>query len=511
MQVKNRVMPCPKICPQDKTDSGSNADRKSETPYEKLMQSLHNDPKWLEEVSLDRRVGLYKFRGELGSGNFSQVKLAVHQLTNERVAIKIVDKGKLDEKTMRMLNQEISTMETVYHPNLIRLYEVVETYSKLYLVMEFASGGELYNKVVTTGKLDELVARQLFAQICSAVDHMHSKSIIHRDIKAENVFFSGPNKVKIGDFGLSAQLTEGPNQLLSTICGSPPYAAPELFCEETYIGGPVDVWALGILLYFMVVGRRPFRGQNVPSLKKSILSGLYKLPSHLSRECADLIDGILKQKPSERLTISQILSSDWLKGIQLPSAPEASQSFTLAPTILKYSPDGTELQLPDIEQTARQRLSELGISSQLLASQSCQGSRSHVIGCYRIIVHRIQKQLGVFLDRDGHLTSEHQWPRQQEKIPDKKFVVANFCQTKQGSEDFFSNCWRRKPSSDDECEAKGKKDSKDKDRLSLGEGECLQKEARVSLFRQLQTHSAAVKGGPENTVPVLRSSTCVIL
>lgn len=103
-------------------------------------------------------------------------------------------------------------------------------------------------------------------------------------------------------------------------------------------------------------------------------------------------------------------------------------------------------------------------------------------------------------------TSEQQWTRQQDKSADKKFVVANFCQAKPGNEDFFSNCWRRKPSSDDECDAKGKK----KEHLSLGQGECVQ-EARVSLFRQLQTHSAAVKGGPENAVPVVRSSTCVIL
>ncbi|KAK6621835.1 hypothetical protein RUM44_001642 [Polyplax serrata] len=550
-------MPCPEDPQLERTDSAESDGKNSgETQYEKLMYSLHHDPKWSQEVNLGRRVGLYKFRCKLGCGNFSQVKLAIHQLTKERVAIKIVDKGMLDDKMMRMLNQEISTMESMHHPNLIRLYEVMETYSKLFLVMEYASGGELYNKVTTMGKFEEVVARNLFAQICSAVSHMpsgksnlcrnlclasartfvttyfdsnqkpvylqHDLHIIHRDIKAENVFFSSPNKVKLGDFGFSAQLTEGSNQKLNTFCGSPPYAAPELFCDENYIGGPVDIWALGILLYFMVVGRMPFKGQNVPTLKTNILAGVYNVPSYLSKECADLIEAILQQNPLNRLTITSILSSDWLKGISLPSPSDPSETYILAPTIKHCSPcEGGSAITPysTIEQTARERLDDLGITGQVLEAQHSQGSRSHIIGAYRIVVHRVQKQLSSFLDVDGCLsqTVSETFPPEKKKSEksggksDGKFFVRSFLNKETSREDAFLNCWRRKASSDEIYSLAQSKDStveaKQTDRLAdTGE------KSKFPLFQPRTSHSA--KGNvSEDRVDssVVRSTTCSIL
>ncbi|XP_069693850.1 serine/threonine-protein kinase NIM1 [Periplaneta americana] len=434
------------------------------TPYQRLLHSLHHDQRWLTEVNLGKRVGFYRFRGDLGSGNFSQVKMAVHQLTKERVAVKILDKAKLDQKTRRMLAREIATMEAIHHPNIIRLYEVVETYSKIHLVMEYASGGELFNKITTAGKIPENEAKTLFAQVISAVQYMHEHDFIHRDIKAENVFYAGPALVKLGDFGFSTQLTTGSGQQLNTFCGSPPYAAPELFRDESYLGAPVDIWALGVLLYFMVTAQMPFKAQTVATLKKHILEGVFTIPGHVSFQCRKVIEGILKKAPRERLGLQEIRNSDWLKGVIFPTTPGPSENYSLSPTFQSpvprtpenhaetvpgktdskenvsvsgenkesvgsgsdlvagksgesgaYRPSsgddtiaveretlsrqesysGSEKKETDIygtEMLARKKLLDFGITSAMLEEHSSRGARSAVIGTYRIVIHRIQRQ-----------------------------------------------------------------------------------------------------------------------
>ncbi|KAK3918781.1 Serine/threonine-protein kinase NIM1 [Frankliniella fusca] len=373
------------------------------TPYERLTLQLHHDRRWRQEVSLGKRVGLYRMRGDLGSGNFSTVKMAVHQLTSERVAIKILDKAKLDQKTRRMVTREVANMESVHHPNIIRLYEVVETYSKLHLVLEFAAGGELYHKISTLGRLPEAQAKVIFGQIASAVHYLHGRGIIHRDIKAENVFCAGPTLVKLGDFGFSTELTAGMQQQLNTFCGSPPYAAPELFRDESYRGPPVDTWALGVLLAFIVTGHMPFQAPTVASLKRHILEGHFSLPAHLSDECQGLIEAILRQTPSDRLTMDQVLASEWLRGTPLPKADDDQGDWVTLPTRVNSAapaaaaedgctPAAPAPALTDIEVLARERLAALGIGAALLHENIDKGVRSPVIGTYRLAVHRLQKQ-----------------------------------------------------------------------------------------------------------------------
>uniref|UniRef100_A0A8D8F3Q0 non-specific serine/threonine protein kinase n=1 Tax=Culex pipiens TaxID=7175 RepID=A0A8D8F3Q0_CULPI len=265
------------------------------------------------QVALGRRIGLYRFCGDIGRGNFSRVKLAVHQLTKDKVAIKVVDTSRLDAKALRMLSREVTTLESVFHPFILRLFEVIETLGKIHLISEWVQGGELYNRIAEEGPLEEYHAAVIFHQLLLAVKHLHNLGYVHRDIKAENVLMVSDDRVKLADFGFSTQLINGPWQHLDTFCGSPPYAAPELFSDDHYIGGPVDIWALGVLVYFMLHAKMPFKASTVPLLRTAVLRGEFEISSTLSLPCCRVIQRILVMAPSRRPTIEQLLKCQWFE------------------------------------------------------------------------------------------------------------------------------------------------------------------------------------------------------
>ncbi|KAK1882533.1 MAP/microtubule affinity-regulating kinase 4 [Dissostichus eleginoides] len=255
-------------------------------------------------------VGNYRLLKTIGKGNFAKVKLARHILTGKEVAIKIIDKTQLNPTSLQKLFREVRIMKGLNHPNIVQLFEVIETDKTLYLIMEFASGGEVFDYLVSHGRMKEVEARAKFRQIVSAVNYCHTKNIVHRDLKAENLLLDADANIKIADFGFSNEFTLG--NKLDTFCGSPPYAAPELFQGKKYDGPEVDVWSLGVILYTLVSGSLPFDGQNLKELRERVLRGKYRVPFYMSTDCEGILRRFLVLNPSKRCTLDQVMKDKWI-------------------------------------------------------------------------------------------------------------------------------------------------------------------------------------------------------
>ncbi|XP_078466363.1 MAP/microtubule affinity-regulating kinase 3-like isoform X5 [Lampetra planeri] len=257
-----------------------------------------------------QRVGNYRLLKTIGKGNFAKVKLAKHTLTGQEVAVKIIDKTQLNTSSLQKLFREVRIMKVLNHPNIVKLFEVIEMEKTLYLVMEYSSGGEVFDYLVAHGRMKEKEARAKFRQIVSAVQYCHQKHIVHRDLKAENLLLDADMNIKIADFGFSNEFTLGSK--LDTFCGSPPYAAPELFQGKKYDGPEVDVWSLGVILYTLVSGSLPFDGQNLKELRERVLRGKYRIPFYMSTDCENLLKRFLVLHPLKRGSLEQIMKDRWM-------------------------------------------------------------------------------------------------------------------------------------------------------------------------------------------------------
>lgn len=256
----------------------------------------------------------YELGRLLGQGTFAKVYYGRSMETNQSVAIKVIDKDKVMKVGLvDQVKREISGMRLVKHPNIIELYEVMATKSKIYYIMEYAKGGELFNKVAK-GKLKEDAARKYFHQLISAVDFCHSRGVYHRDIKPENLLVDENDNLKVTDFGLSA-LAESKWQdgLLHTTCGTPAYVAPEVIGRKGYDGAKADVWSCGVVLYVLLAGYLPFHDSNLMQMYRKIGKAEFKCPNWFPAEVRRLLFKILDPNPGTRITIPKIKESSWFK------------------------------------------------------------------------------------------------------------------------------------------------------------------------------------------------------
>ncbi|KAH8387277.1 hypothetical protein KR093_006046, partial [Drosophila rubida] len=277
---------------------------------QKLFASGGTGPKELLKLKEPMRVGFYDIERTIGKGNFAVVKLARHRITKNEVAIKIIDKSQLDHTNLQKVYREVEIMKKLKHPHIIKLYQVMETKNMIYIVSEYASQGEIFDYIAKYGRMSETAARFKFWQIISAVEYCHKKGIVHRDLKAENLLLDFSMNIKIADFGFSNHFK--PGELLATWCGSPPYAAPEVFEGKQYTGPEIDIWSLGVVLYVLVCGALPFDGSTLQSLRDRVLSGRFRIPFFMSSECEHLIRRMLVLEPTRRYTIEQIKRHRWM-------------------------------------------------------------------------------------------------------------------------------------------------------------------------------------------------------
>ncbi|QSL67079.1 hypothetical protein MERGE_001466 [Pneumocystis wakefieldiae] len=276
---------------------------------------LDHDPLELSNISEKPRLGHYAILKTLGEGSFGKVKLAVHSITGHKVALKIISRKSLLNLDMSSrVDREISYLKLLRHPHIIKLYEVIATPTDIIMVIEYA-GGELFDYIVSRGKMSEDEARRFFQQIITAVEYCHRHKIVHRDLKPENLLLDDFLNVKIADFGLSNLMTDG--NFLKTSCGSPNYAAPEVISGKLYAGPEVDVWSCGVILYVMLVGRLPFDDEFIPTLFKKINGGIYTIPSFLSSDAKELLSQMLVVDPIQRITLQEIRESKWFN-LNLP-------------------------------------------------------------------------------------------------------------------------------------------------------------------------------------------------
>ncbi|XP_047166990.1 CBL-interacting serine/threonine-protein kinase 10-like isoform X1 [Vigna umbellata] len=281
----------------------------------------------------------YELGRLLGKGTFGKVYYGRSTITNQGVAIKVIDKNKVIKAgQVDHVKREISIMRLVKHPNVIELFEVMATKSKIYFVMEYAKGGELFKKVAK-GKLKEDVAHKYFIQLVNAVDFCHSRGVCHRDIKPENILLDENDNLKISDFGLSA-LAESKHQdgLLHTACGTPAYVAPEVIKRKGYDGAKADIWSCGVVLFVLLAGYIPFQDPNLMVMYRKISKAEFTCPRWLPRGVRRLLSKMLDPNPNTRISIDEIKQCSWFRkwpnGIQ---TTQEGENRSVSPSITHHS------------------------------------------------------------------------------------------------------------------------------------------------------------------------------
>uniref|UniRef100_A0A8C1PH50 non-specific serine/threonine protein kinase n=1 Tax=Cyprinus carpio TaxID=7962 RepID=A0A8C1PH50_CYPCA len=299
-----------------------------------VMADCHQKPVLRGPV----RVGFYDIERTLGKGNFAVVKLARHRIT----------------KT-----------------------EVMETKNMLYLVTEYAKNGEIFDYLAKHGRLSEPEARRKFWQILSAVEYCHNRNIVHRDLKAENLLLDGHMNIKIADFGFGNFFQ--PGKPLATWCGSPPYAAPEVFEGQQYEGPQLDIWSMGVVLYVLVCGALPFDGPSLPVLRQRVLEGRFRIPYFMTEDCEHLIRRMLVLDPSKRLSIGQIKEHKWMV-MEVP---------VQRPMLYQQTAEG-QAGVGEYSEQVLRLMHSLGIDQHKTVESLQNKSYNHFAAIYYLLVERLK-------------------------------------------------------------------------------------------------------------------------
>uniref|UniRef100_A0A673KW08 non-specific serine/threonine protein kinase n=1 Tax=Sinocyclocheilus rhinocerous TaxID=307959 RepID=A0A673KW08_9TELE len=338
-----------------------------------VMADCHQKPVLRGPV----RVGFYDIERTLGKGNFAVVKLARHRITKTEVAIKIIDKTQLDAVNLEKIYREVQIMKMLDHPHIIKLYQVMETKNMLYLVTEYAKNGEIFDYLAKHGRLSEPEARRKFWQILSAVEYCHNLNIVHRDLKAENLLLDGHMNIKIADFGFGNFFQ--PGKPLATWCGSPPYAAPEVFEGQQYEGPQLDIWSMGVVLYVLVCGALPFDGPSLPILRQRVLEGRFRIPYFMTEDCEHLIRRMLVLDPSKRLSIGQIKEHKWMV-MEVP---------VQRPMLYQQTVEG-EARVGEYSEQVLRLMHSLGIDQHKTVESLQNKSYNHFAAIYYLLVERLK-------------------------------------------------------------------------------------------------------------------------
>ncbi|KAI8353999.1 kinase-like domain-containing protein [Blakeslea trispora] len=307
--------------------------RHQEVEHQEKMR--HNQPWWQYYYQLyhyqlppGRKptvFGPYLLLQTLGEGEFGKVKFGIEVKTGQEVAIKLIRKDNIDSTSrMTKVEREISVLRILHHPNIVELFDVIETEKYIGIILQCATGGELFDYILAHRYLKEKDASRLFAQLISGVHYMHQKRIVHRDLKLENLLLDKHRNVLITDFGFANQFSSAQDDLMSTSCGSPCYAAPELVMNQgVYVGPAVDIWSCGVILFAMLCGYLPYdddpanpESYNINLLYKYILNTPLIFPDYISKEACHLMSLMLVPDPEKRCSMEAIMAHPWLSAHQ---------------------------------------------------------------------------------------------------------------------------------------------------------------------------------------------------
>jgi serine/threonine protein kinase len=292
--------------------NGSKLQKESEDPktqiYNQILLNIKNE-------AYDTKTEFYKIGKVIGKGAFGKVNLAIHRLTGKFVALKSISKQMMsDESSLKKVRQEYNILKKARHQNIVRLYESFDTESHIVYVMEVCGGGDLLTYVRRRRKLKEDYAKFLFGQIIKGLQYVHSKGVLHRDIKLDNILLTSEGEVKICDFGVS-KLVSSKMQVQTEQCGTPAYIAPEVFRGKGYKGFQSDIWSAGVVLYAMLYGTVPFKATNMAELQQQIINVQcsWGQPNDISPQALAFLKRILEADPVKRLTPEQILADPWMQ------------------------------------------------------------------------------------------------------------------------------------------------------------------------------------------------------